>query len=56
LGSSSTMPTPMQSASGSSQKDAKLEQKPTRAEAVRSAKAKLSRRNSLRMQRKALRG
>jgi hypothetical protein len=54
--STSTMPTPMQPAIGGSQKAAKLKQKQTRTEAVRIAKAKLSRRNSLRMQREALRG
>ena len=56
VGSTSTMPTPMKPAIGSSHQGAKPEQKSARTEAVRIAKAKLSRRNSLSMQREALRG
>jgi hypothetical protein len=56
VGSTSTMPTPMKPAIGSSHRGAKPKQKSARTEAVRIAKAKLSRRNSLSMQRAALRG
>ena len=56
VGSTSTMPTPMKPAIGSSHQDAKPKRKSARTEAIRIAKAKLSRRNSLSMQREALRG
>ena len=55
----SIMPTqglPMMQAAGSMKKPPKTKQKPTRVQAIRVAKARIARRNSLLMQRKALKG
>jgi hypothetical protein len=50
------MPTPMMPAVGGAKNAPKLKQKPGRAEAVRAAKAKITRRKSLLKQREALKG
>jgi hypothetical protein len=55
----SIMPTqvlPMMPAAGKATKPSQPKQRPTRAEAVRAAKARITRRNSLRKQREALSG
>jgi hypothetical protein len=50
----STIPTPMRPAIGTSKKNVRPKERSTRMEAVRLERAKLSRRNSLRIQREAL--
>jgi hypothetical protein len=47
---------PMMPTAGKAKTSTELKQKPTRADGVRAAKAKITRRNSLRKQRDALRG
>jgi hypothetical protein len=52
----SVMPTPMMPIARKATKPAQPKKQPTRTEAVRSAKARITRRNSLQKQRDALKG